>query len=117
MFKNGNIFIRRFEARKRQEEERMAKRIWIYGLTLVVRKMTSYIKKWETQIRGNAGDGVWAVVQLLMGIAEILLAIIAGNENVEGDWNGAEATLSSAQINQVNAVIAQWNAASDAMGA
>jgi hypothetical protein len=100
-----------------EEGKVVAKRIWIYGLTLVVRKMTQYIKKWETQIRTNAGDGVWAVVQLLMGIAEVLLAIIAGNENVEGDWLGAEPTLSSAQINQVNAVIAQWTAASDEMGA
>jgi len=111
MFKNDNIFLRRYEARKRQEAERMAKRVWIYGLVLATKALTSYIKKWETQIRQNAGDGVWALVEMLLGLAEILLRTIKQNENAEGDWLGAEEALSSATINQVQGVIAQWNVA------
>ncbi len=93
-----------------RERANMAQRVWIYGLVLAVKTVTSYVKRWETQIRTNAGDGVWAVIDLLIGIANILLAIIKTNENVEGDWNGAVGVLSSAQINQINAVIAKWNA-------
>lgn len=87
----------------------MAKRIYVYGLVLAVKAVTQYVKKYETQIRTNAGDGVFAVIELMVGVANVLLAIIKGNENIEGDWTGAVGVLSSAQINQVDAAIAKWN--------
>lgn len=116
MYKAESIFMRRFEAKQRDEVRQLAKRIYIYGLVLAVKAVTQYVKKYETQIRTNAGDGVFAVIDLLVGVANVLLSIISGNENVEGDWLGEVGTLTSAQINQINAAIAKWNVDSDAPG-
>jgi len=42
---------------------------------------------------------------------EMALAVMTGNENVEGDWNGALGTLSSANITQAKSATQAFKAA------
>lgn len=88
----------------------MAKRVYIYGLKLAFETVQKYVQKYAVQIKRNGGEGLYAAVDFVLALCIIVISIIDGNENAEGDWLSPLTTLSSGQINQVAAAYAKFQA-------
>jgi len=94
----------------------VAKRIYIYGLKLAFQTVQKYVQKYATQIKENAGEGVYAAIDLIVGLCLVVIAIIDGNSDPEGDWMGPQSVLTSSQINQIHAEVAKFDAAVGIVG-
>lgn len=81
----------------------------------LLRSVTAYlirkINEHHAIIRQNGGEGLWVLIQVLLGIAGLIVAVFDGNSNAEGDFLSPVGTLNASQINAVQAIFAQFNAA------
>jgi hypothetical protein len=86
----------------------MAKRTYVVGLRLALLGLNKYINRYEKQLRENMGDGPFAALLFVLDLVGVCLDIIEAGSDAEGDWEGPEPTLSSANITQINAAIAAY---------
>jgi len=89
----------------------MAKRTFIPGILTVCKYLASYLASNGEKLKSYMGDGLYAVLVLVVDLAAIVAQLIVANEPVgEDPWTDftAVSTLSSSQINQVEAAIAKF---------
>lgn len=89
----------------------MASRTYMVGLKLALKAIQHYVSKYQTQIETNGGTGLFAVLELVLSLVEVALSIMEGASDPQGNFDEPVVTLSSVQINQVNAAVAAFNAA------
>lgn len=88
----------------------MAKKIGVYILKSTAELVIRVAVRNQQRIITFGGEGLWSLVELLIGIAGILVSVIEANENAEGDYLSPLTVLNSGTINSVNAAVAQFNA-------
>jgi hypothetical protein len=94
----------------------MSKKIGIYVLTAIAKEVIRVANRNKQRIIANGGEALWTIVELLIGIAGILVSVIEANENVEGDWQSPLSSLNSGTINQVQGAVAQFYASNGIVG-
>ena len=57
------------------------------------------------------GEGAFSAIEFILGLVEMALTMMTGNENPEGDWNGALGTLSSSNITMAKSATQAFKAA------
>lgn len=94
----------------------MAKKIGIYILKATAELVIKVANRNKQRIIENGGQALWTVVELLIGIAGILVSLIDANSNVEGDWLSPLTVLNSGTINSIHAAVAQFDTANGVIG-
>jgi len=86
-------------------------RTYIPGLVLAFKALKLFVTRYAVKIKENAGVGLYAVIELAIDLALIVLSLISGNSNNEGDFLSPLETLTSGQINLVKSGVSKFKAA------
>jgi len=89
----------------------MAIRTYIPGILAVANYLKKYLNEHSTTLKARMGDGLFALLVLVVDIVTILASIITANEPLPDEaWTDFTAvnTLSSSNINQIQGAIAKF---------
>lgn len=89
----------------------MSKKIGIYILKATTELVIKVANRNKQRIITFGGEALWTLVELLIGVAGILVAVINDGENAEGDWLAPLTSLNSQTVNAVHAAVAQFDTA------
>jgi hypothetical protein len=89
-------------------KESLVTRTFLPGLVLAFTVLKRFVTRYAVKIKENAGEGLYAIIELVIDLALLVLGLMSGNSNDEGDFLSPMDTLSSAQINLVRAAVVKY---------
>jgi hypothetical protein len=80
----------------------MPTRTYVPGLKLAIEALRRYVSKYNNQLEKNTWSFLWAVAELLLDIAEVLLAVMQAQTPSGAPYDPDIHPDTSGYINQIN---------------